>query len=280
MGLLPLAPEASASTSSATRPRPALNLKAKAVIVQPIKTRILRPPRDNLLGVIKKSVQKIPERSILVISSKVVSIWQGRCLAKNQVADKKRLILAEADKYLFWKYPLKRQAIITVKNNILIRSAGVDESNAGGFLVLWPKQPNETAKKLQVWLKQSYRLKQIGVIIVDSHSIPLRRGTFGIALGYFGIQPIKDYREKKDLFGRSFRFTQMNIVDALATAGLLAMGEGAENTPMALISDVDFVKFQNTLYKPTKRFSSLEVPAKEDVFFSLLTKLPWKRGGI
>ncbi len=50
------------------------------MIIKPIKTRILNPPKDDLLQAMAASVKSLPEKSILVITSKVISIWQGRCV--------------------------------------------------------------------------------------------------------------------------------------------------------------------------------------------------------
>lgn len=247
------------------------------MIVKPIKTRILLPPQDDLLEVIKSSVKSIPEKSILVIASKAVSIWEGRCISKKTI-DKQRLIEREADIFLPWNYPKHRRTTHTVKNNLLIRSAGVDESNADGFYVLWPRNAGHSAKKIYDWVKKNYKVKDFGLIIVDSHSIPLRRGTFGISLGHFGFNPLFDYRGQKDLFGKKFRFTQANIVDGLAAAAKLIMGEGSEKTPLCLIRDLDFVQFGNKLFKSRKRYSSLEIPLDEDIFFPLIKRLPWKHG--
>lgn len=245
--------------------------------VKPIKTRILKPPQDDLLAVIKQAVKKIPERSVLVIASKVVSIWEDNCVKKGAIS-KQKLIEQEAERFIHWYYPKKRHATITVKNNLLIRSSGIDESNGEDCFILWPKNSTRSAKKIYDWIRKTYRVKNFGVVIADSHSIPLRRGTFGISLGHWGFRPIHDYRGLKDLFGKKFRFTQTNVVDSLAATGKLVMGEGAEKTPLCLITDIGFVKFGNKSFRSRKHFSSLEVPLHEDIFFPLI-KVKWKKGG-
>ena len=53
------------------------------MIIKTVKTRILKPPKDDLLEVISQSIKSLPEKSIVVITSKVVSIWQGRCVPMN-----------------------------------------------------------------------------------------------------------------------------------------------------------------------------------------------------
>ena len=70
------------------------------MIVRPIRTSVFLPPKDDLFRVIQDSIKKIPDRSALVVTSKVVSISEGRCVPVSVVSDKKKLIQSEADFYL------------------------------------------------------------------------------------------------------------------------------------------------------------------------------------
>ena len=115
--------------------------------VRPIRTGIFCPPQHDLFSEISKAVKKIPEQSILVITSKVVSIWQGRCIPSSLVADKDSLIISEADKYLPRENVPGKWVMHTIKNNLFIPSSGIDESNANGHFILWPEKPYETAEK-------------------------------------------------------------------------------------------------------------------------------------
>ena len=175
--------------------------------IQAIKTRLLNPPKDNLFDAIKKAVKKIPEKSILCVTSKVVSIWQGRCILNNAFTDKDALIIKESEKYVDRKYAPNKWVMHTIKNNLFIPSAGIDESNARGYYILWPDNIKATAKKLYLWLKKQYKIKNCGVIITDSHSVPLRRGVVGISLGHYGFPALKDYRGEEDLFGKKLKFS-------------------------------------------------------------------------
>jgi dihydrofolate synthase / folylpolyglutamate synthase len=251
-----------------------------SVKVTPIKTRVLNPPEDDLFEVIKESISEIEENSILVVTSKVVSINEGRCIPISEIENKKDLIIEEADKHLLDPLIFEgREIRRTIKNNILISSAGIDESNANDYYILWPVDSNKSAREIHKFAKAEYGIKNIGVIIVDSMIIPLRRGTMGISLGYFGFVPLQDYREKPDLFGRDFKFSQTNLVDGLAAASVAIMGEGSESTPLALITDTPFINFIDEEYVSDKKYSSLEVPENEDLFAPFLKAVPWKKGG-
>ena len=59
--------------------------------------------------------------------------------------------------------------------------------------------------------------------------------------------------------------SQSNVVDALAVMGVLSMGEGNEQRPMAIIRGADFVEFTN---KETYKKSL--IPTKEDIYYPLL----------
>lgn len=248
------------------------------MIIKPIKTRVLKPPKDDLFKVIEKSIKKLPENSVLAITSKVISISQGRCVPLSQTIKKDSLIEKEADFYLPRSYVPHSWCMHTIKNNIFIPSAGIDESNADGYYILWPKNLNRTAKEIWTWLKKKYHLKNIGVIITDSHTIPLRRGVLGISLAHYGFEPLKDYRGESDLFGRLLKMTQTNIADGLAVASVLLMGEGSESTPICIITDIPWVKFVSKPKKSKLPFSSFEIKTKEDLYWPLFSSVPWKKG--
>ncbi len=248
------------------------------MIITPIHTRLLVPPNDDLLAVIRSALPRLKENSILVITSKVVSIWQGRAVAREKTEDKDALIIKEADHYLPRDVVPGKWIMHTIKNNIFIPTAGVDASNANDYYILWPDKPYETARELWKWIRKTYTVKNVGVIITDSHSIPLRRGTVGISVAHYGFTPIRDYRKKKDLFGRRFHGTQSNLVDGLAAAAVVTMGEGEESTPLALIQDLPSITFRTTPWRPQKPYSSLEVPWKEDIYRPFFGAVPWKKG--
>lgn len=247
------------------------------MLIKPIKTRPFLPPQDNLFELIKGGLTplRLKEKSVVVVTSKIVSIWQGRCVKIKEIPDKDELIKKEAELYLPREKVPKGWVMLTIKHNIMIPTAGIDESNAKGHYILWPEKPFETANKIYNFIKKEYRLKKIGVLISDSHTVPLRWGTTGIALAYSGFWPLKDYRGKKDIFGRTLKITQSNIADALATAAVLVMGEGKEQTPLAIIEDIDFLRFGN--FNFIKK-NPLSINRGLDIYNPLLNAIKWKKG--
>lgn len=230
--------------------------------ILPIKTRKFFPPKDDIYDLLR-SVRKLQEKDVLVITSKVLAIHQGRCIEISKNMKKLDLIKKEAEYYKLSK--IKQQKfVLTIKNHVLALSAGIDESNSNGYYVLLPKNVNKLLKEIWLYLRRKHKIKNLGLIATDSHTFPMRRGTLGVAIGFYGFEPQKDYRGKKDIFGRKFVFTQTDIVDALAVTAVYKMGEGSERTPLAIIRDID-LKFTN---KPTYR--KLVMPLKSDIYYPLL----------
>lgn len=244
------------------------------MIVIPVKTHKITTS-DKLFDVLDKYLPEIPEKSVAVITSKIVSITEGR-MVRVEDADKDELIKSEAQYYLP-REENKYGIMVTITNNTLVASAGVDESNANGNYILWPSDPQESANKIREHLQKRFNIKNIGVIITDSKTTPMRWGVTAISIAYSGIEPLKDYVGKKDLFGRKFVFEKMSIIDNLASAAVVVMGEGDEQTPIAVISDVPFVKFVDK--NPTeKELASLKISMEEDLYGTMLKSTAWRKG--
>lgn len=243
------------------------------------------PPKDPIWDIMKEVAPQIEENSVLVVTSKIVSIHQGRTVLISKHPDKDKLIIENADLYLPRdKTPFAYMHTIT--HNTLIPTAGIDASNANDYYILPLKNPQRAAKQIWQFLATHTKTKQFGVIIADSHSIPMRWGVVGISLSYFGFKPLKDYRGKSDIFGRIMKVSMANIPDSLASAATFAMGEGAEQTPLALITDLPAgIEFTSKIwsFKTNDEFGSKKIgfyiPPEYDLYAPLLKKIPWKKGG-
>lgn len=244
------------------------------MIITPIKTEKILPNQISLLKLLDTFIKKFPERSILVITSKVVSLCEGRAISLDE--NKEKLIEQEATYYLPKKFR-RFGASGTITHSAFIGAAGIDESNTSGYYLLLPKNSQKTADEVYHYLKKRFGVGEVGVIIVDSHSTPLRRGASGIALAYRGFVGLKDYRGQKDIFGRTFLMEQANIADPLAGASALVMGEGAEQTPLVVIKDTPGIIFHKNA--PTnKELSTFFVDLKDDIFAPLFNLKRLKKG--
>ncbi len=252
------------------------------------KLRRITPPKDNLQQAILDSKLSLKEGDIVAISSKVVSIAEGRTVAmevpaiqtekteQEHLAKKQTLMKQEADWYYKAPKSSRYRRYFTIAKGAMIGSAGIDESNGSNHWILYPKDPFKSAQKLRAWLMKEYGIKELAVVITDSTSLPLRRGAIGFALSWDGLDPLKDYKGTEDIFGRKIRVEVANIVDALATAAVLAMGEGAEQTPIAVIRGATNVVMKN---RSKSHAEQLIVEPADDVFAPLFWRKGWKRGG-
>ncbi|MDZ4676622.1 MAG: coenzyme F420-0:L-glutamate ligase [Oligoflexia bacterium] len=199
-----------------------------------ISTRIFHLNED-LVSFITTHVKSLPEGSILLVTSKIISLAEGQIVNHSETS-KKDLVKKEADIVLCESY----KTYLTIKNNILIPAAGIDESNAEGkFYILWPKDPYQSAKDLWLTTKTHYQIKKLGIILTDSRCTPLRKGVSGVGISYWGFKGVDSHIGKPDIFNRPIVMSTTNIVDGLAAAGVLVMGESNEQKPLALIENFE-----------------------------------------
>lgn len=204
--------------------------------VRPVKTRIFRE-RENLADFIEEHIPRLADGSVLVVTSKIVALAEGRTAAYGGEDAKEKLVRSESD----WAVRTKH-VWLTRKDGNVLAGAGIDESNGDGRFILLPEDCYASAAKLRDELLKRWGVKNLGVILTDSRTIPLRKGIVGVSLGYAGLRGIRDYEGTPDIFGRLFHFSKVSVVDSLAAAAVLVMGEGSEQQPLAVIegAPVDF----------------------------------------
>ena len=234
-------------------------------------------PGDKLFEILDQSLPKLKEKSVVVITSKIVAICQGRVVKKGGKITKHNLIIKEADYYLPEEY-VNYDIYMTIKNNIIIASAGIDESNGNGYFILWPERVQETTNEIWEYLRKKHGVKNLGVIITDSKIIPIRRGTSGIGISWCGFSPLHNYIGTPDVFGHNLMVTKSNIVDGLAAAAVVDMGEGVEQTPLAVISDFTNINFVDRV--PSKEeIDEMTIAIEDDLYGKILTSVKWLKGG-
>ncbi len=229
--------------------------------IKAIKTRIFLET-EALLPFILKYVKKLPEKSILVVTSKIVALSEGRTVVYKSRFQKIKLIKQESD------FAIKTKITwLTIKDGMVMSSAGIDESNAKGKLILLPKDSFQSADFIRKKLKKIFKIKKLGVLITDSRIFPLRAGIVGVSLGYAGFKGIRDYRGTNDIFGRVLKMSRTDVADSLATSAVLCMGEGKEQQPLAIITNapIEFVE------KVSKK--ELFIDPKEDLYLPLFEKI-------
>lgn len=199
--------------------------------IKAIKTDLFTP-NQNLEAFLTDHISALPNQSVVVIASKIIALSEGRVIACHSKEEKHQIAREESEFYLDSKWiPL------TIKDGLLMMAAGIDESNVGNTCLLLPKNPFDSAQRIRSFLMDHFKLSQLGIIVSDSRLFPLRQGVTGCAIGYAGFHGLKDYRGTKDLHGRTFTMESLNIADCLASAAIVEMGEGAEQQPLAIITD-------------------------------------------
>ena len=193
-------------------------------------------PKDgDVIVVAQKIVSKVEDRAVAL--SSVQSTQEARALAAD--AEKppamSQLILDESSTVM-----RARPGVIIARHRLghVAANAGIDASNVsaedGEMALLWPVDPDASAKALQLALEARFGVK-LAVIIGDSLGRAWRMGTTGTAIGSAGLNPLRDRRGETDLFGRVLQATVIGVADEIAAAASLVIGEAAEGTPVAVV---------------------------------------------
>lgn len=232
-------------------------------------------PNESLFQILDTYVHSIQEKEIVIITSKIISLCEGRVVMKNSEVSKETLIKQCADAYLSIQEKDNLYGIqLTIKNNILIPSAGIDESNGNGWYILYPEDVQKSAVAIWEHIRRRDGIQHLGVVVTDSHITPMRRGVIGIGLGWCGFKPLYSYIGKPDCFGNPLKVTMVNILDALAVSSVFCMGEGGEQTPLSIISNAPKIEFQDHL--PTiEEIKEVTIPIEEDLYAPLLNQGAW-----
>lgn len=247
------------------------------MIVTPYKTKAVIVG-DSLFPILDSALPALSEGDIVVVTSKIVSISEGAVVKNDGSVDKLDLIKQEADSYLDIPISQTYGVTITIKDGKLVANAGIDESNGNGYFILWPREPFVSASNIWNYLRRQHHVQKLGVIVTDSHIMPLQWGTRGRAIAWCGIEPLKNYIGSPDIFGHNLHATKASIIDGLAAAAVAVMGEGNEQTPLAVIRDAPFVTFQD--HPPTKEeIEALAIKPEDDIYAPLLTAVGWTKGG-
>jgi dihydrofolate synthase / folylpolyglutamate synthase len=245
--------------------------------INAIKTRLVHAGECSIETLLGESLPMLEEGSVVAVSSKVVALCEGRVVPKTAIT-KEALIKRESEFYTpdgFNKYGFN----FTITNNTFIPSAGIDESNGDGYFVLWPENLQRSANDIRAFLIGHFGVKNLGVILTDSTCMPpMRSGTIGVMLAHSGFVAVKKLAGTKDLFDREFEVARSAIGGGLAAAANVVMGEGSEQTPVAVISDIPFVTFQH--HDPNKaELEAVYISPEEDLYAPFIMSAPWQKGG-
>jgi len=239
---------------------------------------------DNIAEIIvktaKKNGLKIDEGDVIVVAQKIFSKAENRVVKLKDIVPSKKAkeIAKQAGKSpKFVELVLKdtknvvkssREILIVEdKRGFICINAGIDKSNVegrGNFALL-PENPDESAEKCRMKIKKLTG-KNVAVVICDTYSRPFRRGQVNFAIGVAGVKPFKDYRGKKDLFRQTLKVKNVAVVDEIAAAAELLMGQAKEATPVVIFKGLNgIIEFCDKC-----SINELQISSEEDLFRNTL----------
>lgn len=194
----------------------------------------------------------IKNGDVVVVTHKIVSKAEGRVVDLSSVtpssfANKSGFHLRKDPRQVEVILSESRRLVKMVRGLIIAETqhgfvcanAGVDQSNVDlGKVVLLPKRPDESAKKIRNKIR-SVTKAEVAVIISDTFGRPWREGQIDVAIGLSGIDPFVDYRGKTDQYGYNLKATVICIADELASAAELCMNK-LDRVPVAIVRGYPF----------------------------------------
>lgn len=203
---------------------------------------------------------EITKDDIIVVAQKIVSKAEGAVVHLEEInPSKEALKLAKKtgrDARLCQVYLDEAEEILEVKGRMVVTkhrlgfectSAGVDRSNIAleehKIVTLLPANPDESARRIRDTIKEKIG-KRVAVIINDSFGRHDREGSYGVTIGIAGISPL-EIRKQEDLFGNE-RTASIALIDEVAGAASVLMGQGDERRPAILAKNINYTVKENT----------------------------------
>jgi len=239
---------------------------------------------DDLAEIIVDTAAKngpgFEDGDVIVAAQKIFSKAEGRVLKLRDVAASRRaqrlaktvkkdprfveLVLRETKKVL----KASREVLLVedVRGLVCI-NAGIDKSNVQGRgeFALLPVNPDRSSEECRRRIRQLTG-KEVAVVMCDTYSRPFRRGQVNFAIGVSGINPFRDYRGRKDLFGQVLKVKNVAVADEIVAAAELVMGQGDEARPVVILRGLD----ASMVLREKGRIEEVFISRKEDLFRNVL----------
>ena len=239
---------------------------------------------DNIAKIIaeaaRKNGLKIEDGDVIAISQKIFSKAENRIVRLREIVSSRKaeeiakktgkspkfaeLVLRETTRIMKASHEV---LLVEDKRGLICINAGIDKSNVegrGNFALL-PETPDKSAEKCRLEIKELTG-KNVAVVVCDTYSRPFRRGQVNFAIGVAGINPFKDYRGKEDLFGQILKVKNVAVIDEIAAAAELLMGQAKEATPVVVFKGLNNV----TQLCEERSISELQISSEEDLFRNAL----------
>lgn len=235
---------------------------------------------DDLGGVIVEAARasglEFEDGDVVVAAQKVFSKAEGRVVRLRDVVPSRRaerlaervgkdarfveLVLRESRRVL----KASREVLLVedVRGLVCI-NAGIDKSNVRGrgSYALLPVDPDASAVGCRLRIRELTG-KEVGVVVCDTFSRPFRRGQVNFAIGVSGVAAFRDYRGRRDLFGQVLKVKNSAVLDEVAAAAELLMGQAREATPVVVFRGLKGV----VVSCEGCSARDLQISGKEDLF--------------
>jgi coenzyme F420-0:L-glutamate ligase/coenzyme F420-1:gamma-L-glutamate ligase len=201
------------------------------------------------LGALIAERTELQGGDVLVISQKIVSKAEGQTRRLSAVipgAEARKLaavlgkepalvelILEESSEVLRAE---RNVLIVETRHGLVCANAGIDSSNLpeDDTVCLLPEDPDASARRI----RREIGGEGIGVVISDSFGRAWRLGQTEVAIGCAGLQPLDDWRGRRDAHGRELEATMIAVADEAAAAADLARGKDS-GIPVVIVRGLD-----------------------------------------
>ncbi len=170
---------------------------------------------------------------IVVIASKVLAKAEGR----TKSAEEWDRVLDEESEEILSHLP-NGTKIVRNRHGVVLAAGGIDKSNVPlGKIVLWPADPDQSARELKGELERALDMKPLGVVITDTLGRAWRHGQTDHAIGVAGLEPLIDAASDDtavDRHGNELNASALAIADEIAGAAEIVRGKSA-GLPVAIV---------------------------------------------
>jgi len=235
---------------------------------------------DDLARIIVETTRKngleLEDRDVIVVAQKIFSKAEKRVVRLRDVVVSRRaqelakivgkdprfveLVIRETKKVMKASHDI---LLVEDVRGLVCINAGIDKSNVKGRgeFALLPENPDRSAEECRLRIKDLTG-KNVAVIICDTYSRPFRRGQVNFAIGIAGISPFRDYRGREDLFGQVLKVKNVAVVDEIAAAAELLMGQGNEARPVVVLRGLS----DSASFREECSVDELRISREEDLF--------------
>lgn len=208
-------------------------------------------PGTDLAEMIAHASQKhggLKNQDVVVVASKIVSKAENMYFYTNDISPSSeavelaritgkpekvcQIVIDESQ-----SYRTNGKALIAVhKQGFELSSAGVDRLT-DELVILLPKDPDKSAQQISLGILERIGV-QVAVVISDSHGRADRAGAGAVALGIYGISPLR-ITSTVQANGK-VKYADETICDMLAAGASVIMGQRGRGLPVVCVRGLSF----------------------------------------